>query len=178
MKSLFIVMALLLTAAGQDKSAPPTYQGLVCMGWAKPEAQAIADGDSEGEALVVNTPLTEKEKRQLYYARQEADAAYRKEQETENLILSHHHLLFPTSHGSDWLREGPCGDTPMIRSGEYHITQFVPSNPKYPGESSFVMAFHHDDPTTCQNYFANMRKRAVKAKYGPEADETYIPKEP
>ena len=152
----------------------PTYKGLVCMGWLKPETQALADGDSEGEALVVNTQLTEGEKRQLYYARQEEEAAMRKETETENLILAHHHLLFPLWNGSEWLREAPCGDTPMIRADEYHITQFVPSNPKYPGDSSQIMTLLASDSAACRAYFAKMRSNAVNATYGVR--ETYVPK--
>jgi len=155
--------------------APPSYKGLVCMGWVKPEAQALADGDSQGENLVVNTPLTENEKRELYYARQEEEVAMHKESAIENSILNHHHLLFPLSPGSEWLREGPCGDTPMIRLDEYHITQFVPSNPKYPANDDVMMAFYHANPTECRAYFAEMRKRAVPAKYGNDMTEKYSP---
>jgi hypothetical protein len=172
--ALIVVIAICLPIAA-DSNEAPTYKGLVCMGWVKPEAQAVADGDSEGDALVVNTPLTEKEKRELYYARQEEYAAMHKESVVEASILNHHHLLFPLSHGSDWMRKGPCGDTPMIRSGEYHITEFVPSNPKYPGNGNRMMAYYHADSAKCRAYFAELRKKAVKAKYGTDADEAYMP---
>lgn len=162
-----------------DPDTPPTYRGMVCLGWTKPESQALADGDSGGEELVVNTPLTEREKRELYYARQAEEVAIHKEQATENGILSHHHLLFPLSPGSDWLRQGPCGDTPMIRVDEYHITQFVPSNPKYPGDSNWMITnYYHADPAQCRAYFATLRKRAVAAKYGAEAGDAYVPTAP
>jgi len=154
---------------------PPTYKGLVCIAWTKPESQAISDGDSEGEQLVVNTELTESEKRELYYARQQERAAMRKESAVETNILSHHHLLFPLRAGSDWLRWNECGDTPMIRMDEYHISQFVPSNPKYPGPDNAMMSYYHGDPATCRAYFAEMRKRAVKATYGAEMSDTYTP---
>jgi hypothetical protein len=175
--------AILSTIAGvllclpviADSDNPPTYKGLLCIGWVKPEAQAIADGDSSGEELVVNTPLTEREKRDLYYARQEADAAFKKERATEDLILSRHHLLLHSHSGSDWLRYDACGNRSMIRDGEYHITQFVPSNPNYPGDNNSMMAFYGGDAKTCRAHFAEMRKRAVTAKYGAEASDAYTP---
>ena len=180
MKPMFLILAacLILPAlASQTAEAPPTYKGLVCMGWVKPEAQSLADGDSEGEALVVNTPLTGREKEQLYYARQESEAAYRKEEAVKNLILAHHHLLFPLHHGSDWVRSNSCGDMPMIRSDEYHITQFVPSNPNYPGDGNwqFSNGFYSGSPANCRAYFSEMRTRAVAAKYGTQAEDRYIP---
>ena len=170
-KTVGVVLMTVFLMASSD--VVPTYRGLVCVGWVKPESQAIADGDSEGEALVVNTTLSESEKRQLYYARQEEDAAMHKESAVEESILASHHLLFPLAHGSDWLRGGMCGDTPMIRANEYHITQFVPSNPKYPGEGNWRLG--GKDASTCRAYFIQMRKRAVKAEYG--STERYIPKE-
>ncbi len=172
-KVAIIVMFLLVGAMAAD--APPTYKGLICMGWAKPEAQAVSDGDSSGEQLVVNTPLTESEKEQLYYANQESDAAFEKLTATENKILANHRLLFPSRNGSEWLRQGPCGDTPMIRSGEYHITQFVPSNPLYPSANTAIVLFDHGDASNCRSYFAEQRKHAVKAKYGSDANDNYQP---
>jgi hypothetical protein len=166
MKQLAVLSMCAVFMAASEGDMPPKYKGLVCMGWVKPDAQAVADGDSQGEALVVNTDLTADEKKQLYDANQESAAAFRKREAVENGILAHHHLLFPLSHGSDWMREGPCGDTPMIRLDEYHITQFVPSNPKYPGDNNWEMTgYRHEDPAKCRAYFADMRKRAVKAKY-------------
>lgn len=176
MKHLVILSLALLISGVNGDEAPPTYKGLVCVGWTKPEAQAITDGDSPGEKLVVNTPLTASEKKQLYYARQETSAVIHKENAVESSILAHHHLLFPLSSGSDWMRQGPCGDTPMIRSDEYHITQFVPSNPHYPGDHNWVMeSVYHSDPEKCRSYFSEMRKHAVTAMYGAAASDKYIP---
>jgi hypothetical protein len=174
LKLLCLVMLGITTiglAVGQKAEVFPTYKGLECMGWVKPESKAIADGDSPGKELVVNTPLTDDEKRELFQARLEEEAAMHKESAIETSILSHHHLLFPLARGSDWIREGPCGDMPIIRADEYHITQFVPSNPQYPGHENF---FSPGDPATCRAYFAEMRKRAVKATYGIHSDE-YVP---
>jgi hypothetical protein len=176
MKKALPILFLLTSCMWGQKvlDDPPTYKGLVCTGWTKPEAQAIADGESSGEQLVVNTPLTEREKKELYEARQEEEVAMRKESAIENSILSHHHLLFPLVEGSEWLRQGPCGEAPMIRFDEYHITEFVPSNPKYPGDDNWMMTYYHADPAKCRAYFAEKRKRAVKAQYGPATD-TYVP---
>jgi hypothetical protein len=158
MKAIALLMfSVALTAVGQTPTIPKGYQ---CTGWSKPEATAIADGDSGGEELVVNTPLTEDEKKRLYYARQREEAAIKEEAAVEEGILANHHLLFRLEAGSDWLRLDSCGGSPMIRSGEYHITQFVPSNPKYPSSAA-----------SCRIHYADMRKHAVKAVYGVNADE-------
>jgi hypothetical protein len=116
--------------------------------------------------LTVNTPLTADEKRQLYYARQKEEAAMKEEHAVEEGILASHHLLFPLESGSTWMRLDPCGDTPMIRLGEYHITQFVPSNPKYPSNGAFSQHFATESASYCRAHFAEMRKHAVKATYG------------
>jgi len=97
-----------------------------------------------------------------------------KKSAVEESILAAHHLLFPLSNGSDWLRQDQCGETPMIRSDEYHITQFVPSNPNFPGKRDWRTG--DEDPKTCRDYFANMRKHAVKALYGNNTD-SYMPKQ-
>lgn len=167
---ILVVVSCMVAIAASDNSL--AHKGLVCIGWVKPEAKALADGESEGENLVVNTPLTEDEKKELYFARKAAEAAWHKERAVEDMILSNHRLLFPLWNGSEWLRKGPCGDTPMIRANEYHITQFVPSNPLYPSGRSISFI---GDATTCRHYFAQMRKRAVKAHYGAEVDERYVP---
>lgn len=173
--SLVVIVCLPIVASSNE---PPTYKGMVCVGWVKPEAQAVTDGDSTGEELVVNTQLTEPEKRELYYANQESDAAFAKKGAVENKILANHHLLFLPGNGSDWLRQGPCGDTPMIRADEYHITEFVPSNPKYPGDGNVLMtSYYHEDSAKCRTYFAEKRKHAVKAEYGRGLD-TYVPEQP
>jgi hypothetical protein len=175
------VLTAMLVMAGclpilASSDVAPTYKGMVCIGWTKPQSEAMSDGDSSGEELVVNTSLTEDEKEELYYARQEEEAAMHKESAVEEKILAHHHLLFPLSNGSDWMRKGECGDTPMIRLGEYHITEFVPSNPKYPGDDNWEMkSYYHADPAKCRVYFAEKRKRAVAAKYGAEANDAYVP---
>jgi hypothetical protein len=53
---------------------------------------------------------------------------------------------------------------------EYHITQFVPSNPKYPSAERANMAIRAGIATKssaeCRAHFAELRKRAVKATYG------------
>ena len=159
----YLLPIFLLLGFAQASEEPPTWKGYQCMGWTKPEAQAIADGESEGDSLAVNTVLTPSEKRRLSLARQAANAAYEVESNLEHEILASHGYQIEGAFG-----EGPCGEFVGIRADEYHITQFVPSNPKYPGDSGggFFSFVSKRSPSDCRNYFAELRKRAVKATYG------------
>jgi len=178
--TLIFALSCAVSSAQTVKPAPaerqvmdtpkPLWKGLQCIGWTKPTEQALADGDTSGEELAVNTPLTENEKRRLYYARQHANTAWREEQAVEEDILAKHRLLFPLRGG---IRVDTCGITPMIRVDDYHITQFVPSNPAYPG--SGTPHWNITDTAYCRAHFAEQRKSAVPAAYGVE--DKYQPKE-
>lgn len=165
--SWMMMMLALGLAAAADESQPPTWKGLQCIGWSKPQDQAVADGDSPGEELVVNTPLTASEKYRLRLARKAADATYRAVDGIQKEIIKSHGYTTGGSTGS----MGPCGEFIMIRLDEYHITQFVPSNPSYPGPNSFFRMQSSKPPSECQAYFAKLRTKAVAATYGKNSGE-------
>jgi hypothetical protein len=166
---LIAAMLLLGMFAGETKE-PPTYKGLQCIGWAKPEAETLANGESEGESVVVNTPLTDIERAELKIARKRAEAAFAAQTKIEEDILSAHG--YPIV-GDRIGTSGKCGESVMIRADEYHITQFVPSNPNYPSENApwFQFSNHEMSAEGCRGYFKELRKKAVQPRYGRDMGE-------
>lgn len=158
-----VVLFVLVTFVTAQEMQAPTWKGLVCMGWTKPYDKSLVDGDVEGDEMVVNTPLTKSEKQELFSVRRAAHEAFAREEELQKEIIKSHGYKVGGTTGS----EGPCGEFVMIRMDEYHITQFVPSNPAYPGTgeySNFLAA--GKSAADCRVYFANLRKKATAASYG------------
>jgi hypothetical protein len=160
----YVLLMSLLLSFGLPTEEPPTWKGLQCIGWSKTEADSIKEGESTGEELVVNTPLTRVEKHRLVLARRLSKAAYEAKSELEHSILKNHGYEIDNGGG---FGDGPCGEFVGIRVDEYHITQFVPSNSLYPSDSAQWFAFtSRKTPAYCREYFAKLRKQAVAATYG------------
>jgi hypothetical protein len=163
LRNLASVLLLVLFAQAQPvEEKSPMYKGYECIGWAEPQADQIANGHTTGEELAVNIELTAVEKKWLRVAEHRASEAFEYENQVQATILKSHGF-----EAKDQFGDSPCGEFVGIRSGEEHITQFVPSNPLYPSDSAHTLGLR-ESPAYCREYFAKLRTKAVKATYGRE----------